>query len=349
MVPCRAAYWFFVVVSLIAAECLTAQPVVAAESRVQLELVGEGGGAALAYQDWLKTLSAAGIRNVRIRGARPSDKVGIETRDTGVSPTYVVTGIVRGRDELILPIGRVRTRDVGRLAAWLDELARFGPADRREKKGAFGLSAAAYEHLREALSRPVAFATEGQTRTEVVRRIAQDLSVPLKADPASANVLSADKVQENLMLLSSGTALACVLRPAGYCLVPRQQGGQLVCDVVAAKPGLDIWPVGWEPGEARRDLLPALFEFHNINIQGVAADKALAAIAKRLEVPVLWDHNALARHGIDPTKAMVNHPRGKTTYSLALRKLLFQAGLKAELRVDEAGRPFLWITSVKPV
>jgi hypothetical protein len=34
---------------------------------------------------------------------------------------------------------------------------------------------------------------------------------------------------------------------------------------------------------------------------------------------------------------------------LALRKLLFQAGLKFEVRLDEAGKPFLWITTVKPV
>ena len=349
MVFCRIARWFFLVVGLVIAAGWSARSVEAAEGRVQLELVGEGGGAAMAYQQWLKALSQAGIRNVRMRGARPGDKVGIEVRGTDASPTYVVTGIVRSRDELVLPLGQIRMRDVGRLATWLEELARFGPADRREKKGAFGLSAAAFEHLRKALSQPVTFATEGQTRTEVVRRIAQDLSIPLQADPASANVLSADKVQEDLMLLSSGTALACVLRPAGYCLVPRQQGSRLVCDVVPAKQGLDVWPVGWEPGDARRELLPALFEFHNINIQGVSADKALAAIAKRLEVPVLWDHNALARHGIDPAKAFVNHPRSKTTYSLALRKMLFQAGLKAELRVDEAGKPFLWITSVKPV
>ena len=54
---------------------------------------------------------------------------------------------------------------------------------------------------------------------------------------------------------------------------------------------------------------------------------------------MLIDHNALARHGIDPAKAMVTLPRSRTTYSLALRKLLFQAGLKFELRCDEAGIP----------
>jgi hypothetical protein len=41
-------------------------------------------------------------------------------------------------------------------------------------------------------------------------------------------------------------------------------------------------------------------------------------------------------------------PQTRTTYSLALRKLLFQAGMKFEVRCDDADSPFLWVTAVKP-
>ena len=73
----------------------------------------------------------------------------------------------------------------------------------------------------------------------------------------------------------------------------------------------------------------------------------MQAIGARLKVPLLLDHNALARYGIEPDKVNVSVPRGKTTHSLILQKILFQARLKSELRVDEAGTPFLWITSLK--
>ena len=86
-----------------------------------------------------------------------------------------------------------------------------------------------------------------------------------------------------------------------------------------------------------------------MNVQDAAAASALlVAVGGAFKAPVLIDHYALARHGIDPAKATVTLPRSKTTYSLALRKLLFQAGLKLKLRCDEAGMPFLWVTSVKP-
>ncbi|NQU24868.1 MAG: hypothetical protein HQ567_26595 [Candidatus Nealsonbacteria bacterium] len=320
-----------------------------AAGRVQLELVGDGRGASLLFQEWGKALSKAGIRNVRIRSSKPSDKVGIAVRGTADSPLYVVTGVIRSRDELLLPSGRFRRSDAARLARWLDDLARHGPEDRRPAKTAFGLSSEQLIQVQADLARPVGFSTKDVTRDAVVAKIARQLTVPLRIDAASTAALREDNVGEELLSLSCGTSLAYVLRPMGLCLVPRAAGGRVQLDVVRAQPDLKIWPVGWESDKSRRDVAPALFEFHNVNIQGVSAAVALEAIGKRLKLPVLIDHNALARHGIKPAKLPVSHPASRTTYSLALRKLLFQAGLKSEVRVDEADQPFLWVTTVKPV
>jgi hypothetical protein len=92
-----------------------------------------------------------------------------------------------------------------------------------------------------------------------------------------------------------------------------------------------------------------LYEFLNVNVQGVAVTQVIDAVAKRLEVPALIDYNALARHGIEPEKAIVNHPQRRTSHTLLLKRTLYQAGLKSEVRVDEAGKPFLWVTTVKPI
>ena len=92
-----------------------------------------------------------------------------------------------------------------------------------------------------------------------------------------------------------------------------------------------------------------MYEFHNVNVSGVTATKLLEVVGKQINAPVLYDHNALARHGIEPDKATVSHPQQRTTYSVALRKMLGKVGLKFEVRVDEAGKPFLWVSTVKPV
>ena len=80
----------------------------------------------------------------------------------------------------------------------------------------------------------------------------------------------------------------------------------------------------------------------------IEARECLEAIGKRVKTPVLLDRKALSKHNIDPKKASVSLPNKRTTYSLALRKLLFQAKQKFEVRYDDAGTPFLWVTTNKP-
>src|SRR5207253_3042149 len=93
--------------------------------------------------------------------------------------------------------------------------------------------------------------------------------------------------------------------------------------------------------------LPQMFEMLNVEIEEMPVDEVLEPIGERLKRPVLYDRNAIALHSLDLSKK-VSMPGKKSSYSQILRKVLFQAGLQFELRHDEAGQKFLWITSVKP-
>jgi hypothetical protein len=316
---------------------------------VELELIGDAHGSALLFQEWSQVLGKAGIRNLRIRVANEGDKPGIDVQGTAENPIYVVIGIVESRDAIVLPGGRYRRGDMARLAQWIKDLAERGPNAKKEEKGAFGLTAAQLDRVRKDLAAPVGFSTQGMTRQKMVEKIADQLKLPLRLDAETAQALADDKVEDELTDLTCGTALACVLRPAGYCLVPRDAGGELACAVVKAERGREAWSVGWPSDKSPRDALPALYEFHNVNLQKVSVATALGAITKLVKVPVLLDHYALGRQGIDLAKVTVSLPNSRTTYSLTLRKVLFQARLKFDVRYDEAGAPLLWITTIKPV
>ena len=137
------------------------------------------------------------------------------------------------------------------LARWLDDLAEHGPPNRREAKSAFGLTAKQPERVHDDLARPVGFSTAGMTPGAVLEKIAQRLSLPVELSgdlPANGD----DKIAEDLSGLSCGTALACMLRPAGYCLTPRQTGRGLVYAV--AKRG---WTRRYGPSAGRRKSRPA--------------------------------------------------------------------------------------------
>jgi hypothetical protein len=314
--------------------------------RVELEIVGEAQmGAAMAFQEWSQALSRAGIQNFRLRSAQENDKPSIDVRGTEQSPTYVVTAIITARDEIVVPGVRFRRSELRRLAEWIDDLAKRGPPDKREPTAAFGLTLKQFEKVHDDLAKPVGFSTKGMSRADAVAKIGGQLGFPLRVE---GKIPGDDKIEEELSELSCGTALACIVRPAGFAMTPHEAGESLAYTVAKAKLDQEVWPIGWPP-KSPQQTLPALYEFHNVNVQGVTATKVLEVIGKQLKAPVLMDHNALARHGIEPDKAAVSHPQMRTNYSMALRKMLFKAGLKFEVRVDEADKPFLWISSVKPV
>ena len=319
-----------------------------AAGTARLELVGDTRSVGMTFQDWGQALDKAGIRSVRINGVNGDAKPVMEKQGTAERPSYIVTGVILSRDELAVPGRRFRRGEMAKLKAWLDDLAANGPVEQREARGAFGMTVKQFEAAHTDLAKKVDFATAGMPRGQVVERIGRGLQLPLRLDAATAAKLNQENVAEELGGLSAGTALAYVLRPVGHCLAPRATAAAIEFDVAPAKPGLEVWPIGWPPKDVNK-VLPAIQEFLNVNIQNVSAADALNAVVSRLKVPALMDHNALARHGLDPAKSIVSVPQGRTTYSLALRRALSQAGLKFEVRIDEADTPFLWVTSLKPM
>lgn len=330
--------------------CLRSSAPVEGAGRVKLELFADKQASITSQQAWLRELSAAGISDLRIRTGSP-EEVGIEVLGSQPDVTYLVTGLITTGDELVFPGRRFRLAEAPQVARWLTQLAEKGIEEKHEEsRGAFGLRPEEFEKARKDLAQPVGFSTKEADRAAVVRKIGEQLTVPLRIEARLSDSDEESKVAEELSGLSCGTALACLLRPAGFGLVPQSQGrGGLEYRVVAAKRGTDVWPVGWPPEKPLPRILPALYESFNANIQEVPVTTVLDAMAKRLNLPFLFDHNALARHGIEPGKKMVNSPQSRITSNQLLRKVLSQAGLKGEVRLDEAGKPFLWVTTVKPL
>ena len=329
------------------------------KGRVSLVIAAEPGAPMASYHSWAKDLSQAGVRNVRIRAARSSDKLGIKSHGSEQMPAYDVLGMIAAGGDLLLPGARFKPGDADRVAAWVNDLAQRGPPESRESQGVFGLTKSQFDRVMEDLARMVDFSTAGETRAEVVERIAAKLQVPPAIEPKLKATLAQDKVAEELSGFSSGTVLAYVLRPLGLAFAPREVDGRRLQYAVVpleADPAsgdkfdktMKHWSVGWPPSGSTRDVLPELFKFHNVSIQDVSVGKVLEEVGKRLKAPVLLDRAAFARHGVDLEKTDVTLPSKRTTYGLVLNRALFKAKLKYDLRVDEAGKPFIWVTTVKP-
>jgi len=196
-----------------------------AKPRVSFELAAAKRLPPGKTHQWLNVFKSLDQDGIRIRTARPSDRPSVVNRGTEDSPSYHVVGLITSSNQLLLPRGRFSTRDSQDIAKWIQRLRKHGlsgpkPADQAT---AFGLTAKQLTGIHQKLAAPVAAKTQGLSPKAVARAIVQGLNIRGSVDPAVRNAFKeTDKVAEELQGVSSGTALAVVLRPLGLVLVPQK-------------------------------------------------------------------------------------------------------------------------------
>jgi hypothetical protein len=335
-----------VVAIVTACECALAAP------RIEIVLATDQHFPATAARDWYALFTALKVDDLQIRGATSADKLEIITRGTPAVPAYKVTGKLTASNQVVLPGGKFSISDRAGIGRWLETLRSEGP---ERAQGAprppFGLNDPFMALVKADLGRPVDFSTQGMPAMKLLETIAPKLQTAILADVAErATLAAAEPIADEFKGVAMGTAIAAVLRSSGLILVPRLSAERkLEYLITSAKGASEAWPIGWPLPKPEHDLLPKMFEMINVEIDKVPASRVIGVISERVEAPVVYDHVAMARHGVDPSTVKATMPSGESMYAITLRKVLFQAGLKYETRADDGGKPFLWITTLKPI
>ena len=320
-----------------------------AQATVELTLVMQRGFPQTRSREVMQTLGRVGFDRLQIRSERTGDRPSIEKRGTMATPRYFVTGMVTPRSEIILPGGTFSVRDRAGIEGWLEDLRSGGAGGApKDGKSAFGLSASEFDAVMTDLSVRVTFETKGLTADDAIGQIGRKLRGSLRITPPAATAMRTDdKVRDELKGVSSGTALAAILRPAGCYFRPVREGGSIryVVDVAAADS--EPWPIGWPSSKDPRKLIPKLFDWLTVELADTSITEVLDAIRRRLKVPFLLDHNGIAINRINLDKIKYEQPSKRTYYYRVLSQMLFKARLKSEVRVDEDKQPFLWITTLR--
>ncbi len=311
--------------------------------RVELEVILPAGTAPTAAHDWMRSLQTANIDRLRLRHDSKIGQPSIESSREAGGEVFQVRAIVI-KNRLTVPGAQFSRFEIKQLNDWLADVANHAAGDRDVH--AFGMTAEQLLYVHKSLKRPIERSTLGLSMQRFVEAVRFDLDIPLK----SPTRLPAEEVLDELSGLTRGTALAAALRPAGLVLVPTRTGTHatdVALEIRRVQDADETWPVGW-PTEVRiHKLAPKMLDFLEVEINDTPLAEALTALQGRLEIPFLFDHNGMARHDIDPATSAVSFPLRKTFYKKIVTNLLFQAKLKSELRVDEAGNPLLWIEPIK--
>jgi hypothetical protein len=343
-----------VAISALFASALLAAAVWAAP--VELEVATERGLQVTAPHEWLQLLTSAGVAHVRIRSASRGEQPSLKNRGTDERPQYHVVGILTARQQLLLPGGTFGRSDGAKLKDYFDRLASDGGEGVVAPRGRFDLTEAQFRALHNDLSRPVGLATSELTLKQLIEKLSDRFQHEIRIDRSVSTAMAQpDALGEELQNLTVGTGLALALRKYHLGLQPHKpRGAGVVLRVVPLGPEefeerleslpSKVWPVGWEAEARPRELAPKLFEYVNARIAGYSLREALGLLESRIAVPIFLDQSALHRHQIDADQLQIEFPLERTYYKRVLDRILFQARLHAELRVDEAGTVFYWVT-----
>jgi hypothetical protein len=334
--------------------------VASAAPPIELELVTEQGLQITAPQQWLQLLAGIGVEHVQIRGARKGDEPKITNRGTAQAASYQVVGVLTSRDQLRLPGGTFTKADRTRLKDYFAQLGADGADAVAAPRVGFGLTEKELTAVLADLAQPIDFETKALTPGAFLDRLQTKLAIKPSLDADAEQAMrTAPPTIDELTGVSSGTALALTLRNSGLVMRPEKKRGQPVAyrvivagpDVIRGRtlgkmsaPDLQYWPIGWEPQKSPGEMAPSLFQSRGAEIDGYSLEEALAAIRPLIKIPMFFDRAALKTHKIEPAKIQVKLARTKTTYKRVIDRILAQARLASEIRIDEAGVPFLWIT-----
>lgn len=336
----------------VVAALLAAQAVQAADAppRVALDLTTERDFPITGAQEWTKLLGDLGISNVRIHSGGSAEIKVDETKPSRGGRSFRVFGVLHANGSLEVPGGNFKTSDRAAIKQWLAKLGADGREALVVEQGPFGLLPSHLEKINDDLQQVVSTTTKDEAALDVVRTIGKQLKYPLRFERGAEAVLKAARLGDDLQGLSAGAALAAACRAGGLTIAPgREAQGGLQYAIARGQRGKPGWPIGRDVGSQAPRVLPGLFDEAAVEISETPLVDVLAAVSAQLETKLLVDRYALADQQIALGELVANLPAKRTTYGLVLRRVLGKARLTYELRVDERGRPFLWVTTSKPV
>lgn len=318
----------------------------AAEVAIDIEVVMAPGVAITAPQEWAERLGKLGLDRVQIRSARGEEQPATKMNDTGTR--VEVLAVLTEGDVLVLPQRKFRVSQLRELREYFANL----PEQIIEEgivRGPFRLTEQEFRTVLAELAKTLGISTTGKSTRDLLAHCGTQFRLPIQQSPAADEILRAGKpLAVELEKFAAGTALAIALRREGLTLRPAHIPGGLQLVVEQYERGQEVWPVGWKAEETPRQLAPKLYEPLSIEIEGYTLATALTALAPRLTVPVVMDEWVLGELDIDPAKVPVKLPAKKRFLKSALDGMFSQARLACELRIDDAGMPFLWGTQYGP-
>jgi hypothetical protein len=213
----------------------------------------------------------------------------------------------------------------------------------------WGLPQTQFDLLCTVLKPPSNFNLKDKPLGEFLDELRSRTRLTITLSDEAQRVVGSVRSNARTVNVSLGAATAYVLSTHDLAFEPRPSGGGAVSLLILTRAeSKRPWPVGLPPEEFPGNLAPRLMTSVRYQTKDTPLGDVIAMLAGELQMDILLDTQTMVQKEIDPGKLRSTIEIPASTVHSAMRKTLAPLGLKHELRIDEANRPFLWITSSGP-
>lgn len=298
---------------------------------------------------WAELLKEAGAASVREVAAetlllKPKTPV-VEEPIELVGGRIVVKASIDLAGTLRIGDTAYRAGQAEPLAAFIKKLHTEGLPAPDPTQPRWGLRGTDWESLVSTLRTPAGTAIKDLPIRELLDQTAQRCRIPIRLSDAANAVAARARVTADTGALTTGSSLAYALGTVGLIFEPRSDGAGTVALLVRTEAESEHpWPVGFLPNEFPGNVAPVLFQKTSYAARETTLAEYVVFLRKELSMDVMVHGRAIARRGMDPRELKATAEFVDQAWATTLRQFLGSMGLKHEIRFDEAGKAFVWIT-----
>jgi len=301
-------------------------------------------------QEWGRVFQELGY-SVRFRAPRAGEAPRVEDLDrddflaTRVVAAMAADGSIRiGKQKFDIESTKLLTQA-------LADIQRHGAKGPPNSNPTWGLTDEQFKEVTQLLGVPVENPVELQSSILAVESAGLPANMRIKFTDAArqqALALRPESAPDAIELqgFTKGSAIAIVLAQYGLGFRPRYVApGQYDMEIDLGNESNNLWPIGWKPVQSFSEILPSYFRAIPLDVEDVEVSALVGAISEKIGVAHFSSAYELAAKGLDINT--LRYTRKDDRISPA--RLLTAVGDKLELgfdvRVDEAGKMFLWVTT----
>lgn len=303
-------------------------------------------------QEWGRVFQELGY-SVRFREPRASEALRIEDQDRDDFLATQVVAAMEASGSIQIGGQKFDINNTKQLTLALEEIKRHGAKGPPNSNPTWGLTDEQFKEVTRILGVPVENSVELQSSILAIESIGLPGNMRMKFTEAARQQALAkrpDSAPETIELqgFTKGASIAIILAQYGLGFRPKFVApGHYDLEIDRGNESSNLWPIGWKPEQSFSEILPAYFRAIPLDVEDVEVNALVGAITDKLGMPYFSSASELASKNLDINSLKYTRKNARISPARLLTSVGDKFELGFDIRVDEAGKMFLWVTTAE--